>query len=90
MLRNCGNEVRERAWDTENLMIGATRNWALSVSLWKLALDQKSGPQNGGCTNCRGVVTINDSTSPPTITNNVEYYVLGQAGEVRGPGSTPH
>ena len=58
-------------------MIGATRNWARSVSLWNLALDQNSGPTNGGCANCRGVVTVDTSTSPATVTNNVEYYALG-------------
>jgi glucosylceramidase len=38
-------------------------------------------PQNGGCSSCRGVVTIDDSTSPSTITYNVEYYVLGHLGK---------
>jgi glucosylceramidase len=75
------------SWDTEHLLIGATRNWARSIALWNLALDQNSGPQNGGCTNCRGVVTIDDSTSPPTITNNVEYYVLGHAAKFVMPGA---
>jgi glucosylceramidase len=68
-------------------LIGATRNWARSVTLWNVALDQNSGPQNGGCTNCRGVVTIDSSTSPPTITNNVEYYVLGHAAKFVVPGA---
>lgn len=75
------------AWNVENLMIGAPRNWARSVSLWNLALDQNSGPQNGGCTNCRGVVTVDDSTSPPTITNNVEYYALGHVAKFVAPGA---
>ncbi len=74
-------------WNSENLMIGATRNWARSISLWNLALDQNSGPQNGGCTNCRGVVTINTATSPATITNNVEYYVLGHVSKFVVPGA---
>ena len=74
-------------WNAENLLIGATRNWARSISLWNLALDQNSGPKNGGCTNCRGVVTIDDSTSPATITNNVEYYVLGHLAKFVVPGA---
>jgi glucosylceramidase len=32
-------------------------------------------------------VTIDDSTSPPTITNNVEYYVLGHAAMFVVPGA---
>lgn len=74
-------------WNAENLLIGATRNWARSVSLWNLALDQNSGPTNGGCQHCRGVVTIDDSTTPATITNNVEYYVLGHLGKFVVPGA---
>jgi glucosylceramidase len=66
-------------------LIGATRNSARSVSLWNLALDQNSGPQNGACLNCREDVMIDDSTSPPTITNNVE-----PCGEVRGSWGVPH
>jgi glucosylceramidase len=81
------NFASDLAWDAENLLIGATRNWARSVSLWNLVLDQNSGPQNGGCTNCRALVTIDDSTSPPTITNNVEYYALGHAAQFIVPGA---
>ena len=74
-------------WNAENLLIGATRNYARSVSLWNLALDQNSGPINGTCTNCRGVVTINDSVSPSQVTFNVEYYVLGHLGKFVVPGA---
>lgn len=74
-------------WNAEHLLIGATRNWARSVSLWNIALDQNSGPTNGGCMSCRGVVTIDDSTTPATITNNVEYYVLGHLAKFVVPGA---
>jgi glucosylceramidase len=70
-------------WNTSNLLIGATRNWARSVLLWNLVLNRNSGPQNGGCTNCRGVVTINGST----ITPNVEYYVLAHLAKYVMPGA---
>jgi glucosylceramidase len=75
------------AWNMENLIIGATRNWARSVSEWNLVLDQNSGPQNGGCTNCRGFVTLNDSVSPSTLTYNVEYYAYGHAAKFVLPGA---
>lgn len=74
-------------WNAENLLIGATRNWARSVSLWNLALDQNSGPKNGTCTNCRGVVTIDDSVSPANVSFNVEYYILGHLGKFVVPGA---
>jgi glucosylceramidase len=74
-------------WNAEHLLIGATRNWARSVSIWNLALDQNSGPKNGTCSNCRGVVTIDDSVSPATVTFNVEYYILGHLGKFVAPGA---
>jgi len=75
------------SWNTENLLIGAPRNWARSISLWNLALDQNSGPTNGGCLKCRGIVTIDSSTTPATITNNVEYYLLGHLAKFVVPGA---
>ena len=74
-------------WNETNLFIGAVRDYAKSVLLWNLALDQSSGPTNGGCTNCRGVVTINDSVSPATVSYNVEYYVIGQSSKWVQPGA---
>jgi glucosylceramidase len=74
-------------WNAEHLLIGATRNWARSVSLWNLALDQNSGPRNGTCSNCRGVVTIDDSVSPVQVTFNVEYFILGHLGKFVVPGA---
>ena len=74
-------------WNARNLLIGATRNWARSVILWNVALDQNSGPKNGGCDKCRGVVTIDTSVSPPKITHNVEYYVLAHLAKFVRPGA---
>ena len=81
------NFAGDLVWNSENLLIGATRNWARSISLWNLALDQNSGPTNGGCLNCRGVVTVDPRTSPATITYNVEYYVLGHLAKFVVPGA---
>jgi glucosylceramidase len=72
-------------WHASNLIIGATRNWAKSVLEWNLALDQNNGPTNGGCTTCRGVVTINNTTG--AVTRNVEYYVLGHASKFVDAGA---
>jgi glucosylceramidase len=72
-------------WNLKHLVIGATRNWSRSVLLWNLALDPEGGPVNGGCTGCRGVVTVNPATS--AVTYNVEYYVLGHASKFVRPGA---
>lgn len=76
-----GNNV---SWNMHHLVVGNFRNWGSSLLLWNLALDENDGPQNGGCPNCRGVVTI-DSTG--TITYNEEYYILGHVSKFVDPGA---
>ncbi|WP_152626281.1 RICIN domain-containing protein [Streptacidiphilus carbonis] len=71
-------------WQTENLIIGATRNWAKSVVTWNMALDPSGGPSMN-CTTCTGVVTVNNSTGGAAY--NAEYYVLGQASKFVKPGA---
>jgi glucosylceramidase len=56
-------------WQTENLIIGATRNWAKSVVTWNMALDPSGGPSMN-CTTCTGVVTVDNSAG--TATYNAE------------------
>jgi glucosylceramidase len=74
-------------WNFQNIFIGATRNWAKTGLLWNMALDQNNGPHQGGCSDCRGVVTVDSNTGD--VTFNEEFYSLGQmtkavqAGAVR-------
>jgi glucosylceramidase len=72
-------------WNLKHLVIGATRNWSSSVILWNLALDPRGGPANGGCTDCRGVVTVDPHAG--RATRNVEFYVLGHASKFVRPGA---
>ncbi|RKD75266.1 glucosylceramidase [Sinobaca qinghaiensis] len=67
------------SWNMTNMLIGGTRNYAESILFWNLALDPSDGPQNGGCPDCRGVVTIDPETGD--VTENVEYYTLGHASK---------
>jgi glucosylceramidase len=64
-------------WNMRNLIIGATRNWAKSVLMWNLALDDNYGPHKGGCGDCRGIVIINSKTGE--VTRNLDYYALAHA-----------
>ena len=64
-------------WNMRNLVIGATRNWAKSVLMWNLALDENYGPHLGGCGDCRGIVIINSKTGE--VTRNLDYYALAHA-----------
>lgn len=69
------------------LVIGATRNWAKSVILWNLALNQNHQPHLGGCTTCRGVITVNDAVSPAEVIETVDFTALAHASKFVQPGA---
>lgn len=73
------------AWNAHHLIIGNLRASGSSLLLWNLALDPRNGPTNGGCSNCRGVVTADPATGE--VRYNVEYYVLGQLTKGVKPGA---
>ena len=63
-------------WHMQNVMIGSMNNWAKTALEWNLATNASFGPKTpGGCTECLGAVTINNSTS---YTRNVSYYIIAQ------------
>ncbi len=72
-------------WYMRHLIIGTTRGWAKGVLLWNLALDQQHGPHLGGCSDCRGVVTIDATTGE--VTRNLDYYALAHASRFVRPGA---
>jgi len=72
-------------WNVRTLIIGGTRDWAKGVLLWNMALDENHGPHTGGCSNCRGVVTVNSGTG--AVTRNEEYYALAHASKFVRPGA---
>jgi glucosylceramidase len=69
------------------LVISTTRNWAKSVILWNLTLNQNHEPFLGGCKTCRAVVTIDDSVSPSRIIPTVDFTALGHASKFVKPGA---
>lgn len=69
------NFADNMTWNMENIFMGSINLSAKGVLMWNIALDQNNGPKNGGCTNCRGVVTID--TESNTIKFNEEYYIIG-------------
>lgn len=71
-------------WNMGNVFIGSMNNWSRNALLWNLALDDNHGPQNGGCKDCRGVVTIG---SGGVVTRNVEYYAIGHMSKFIRPGA---
>lgn len=79
------NFANNLVWDVQTLIVGATRHWARTVLTWNLALDEFSGPTNGGCGNCRGVVTVPQASGKPI--RNVEYFALGHGAKFVKPGA---
>ncbi len=80
-----GSFSNDLIWFNQYIFIGTANNWSKTALTWNLALDQTDGPQNGGCSNCRGVITIN--TNNWKITKNVEYYTIGQFAKFVRPGA---
>lgn len=71
-------------WHVRNLIIGATRNWARVVLEWNLAADPQQNPHTpGGCTECRGALTLDGNT----VTRNDAYYIIAHASKFVRPGS---
>ena len=78
-----GNLLEQQA----RLIINSTRNWAQTVVLWNIALDQNHEPYLGGCTTCRGVVTVNHATSPAQVIPTVDFTALGHVSKFVKPGA---
>jgi glucosylceramidase len=74
------NQAGNLSWEALNNVIGPMRNWAEASDYWGIALNQNSQPNvgnaNGGCTTCRGMVTVDNSSG--TFTLNEDYYVWAQ------------
>lgn len=70
-------------WHAENVLIGATRNWAQSVLEWNVAADGQQRPHtDGGCDKCLGALTIDGG-----VRRNVAYYILAHGSRFVPPGS---
>ncbi len=71
-------------WHVRTLLIGATRNWARTVLEWNLAADPQQNPHTpGGCTECRGAITIDGNQ----VTREDAYYIIAHAAKFVRPGS---
>jgi glucosylceramidase len=86
LVNECSPEVRP--FSTADALIGSLRNGASAVALWNLALDPAGGPvqpPNTRCPNCRGVVTIDETTHKEHPGRT--YYQLGQVSKFVARGA---
>lgn len=72
-------------WHVKNVVIGSMRNWSKTALEWNLANNASFGPNTpGGCTTCKGALTINSSDS---FARNVGYYIIAHASKFVPAGS---
>jgi glucosylceramidase len=82
---SAGSFSGDLSWHTQNVTIGASNNWAKAVFEWNLANNSGIGPYtSGGCTQCLGAITINNST---TYTRNVAYYIISHFSKFVKPNA---
>jgi len=80
-----GTFVGDLKWHLKNVVIGSMRNWSKVALEWNLANDANFGPHTlGGCTTCKGAITINSSDS---YERNVSYYIIAHVSKFVPPGS---
>jgi glucosylceramidase len=83
------NQASNLDWEALNNIIGPMNNWAVSSDYWGMALNPSSGPNvassSGGCTDCRGMVTVDNSSG--TFTLNEDYYIWAQFSKFVQPGA---
>ena len=72
-------------WHLKNVIIGSMRNWSKVAMEWNLANNATYEPHTqGGCTTCKGAVTINGSDN---YTKNVGFYIVAHASKFVPSGS---
>jgi glucosylceramidase len=70
-------------WHLRYVIIGSMRNWSRNALEWNLANDPYFSIHTvGGCSNCKGAVTIISG-----YTRNVSYYIVAHASKFVPAGS---
>ncbi|MBP6182309.1 MAG: glucosylceramidase [Flavobacterium sp.] len=82
---SAGSFEGDLKWHMKNVVIGSIRNWSKTALEWNLANNASFGPNTpGGCTTCKGALTINSSDS---FTRNVGYYIIAHVSKFVPAGS---
>lgn len=68
-----------------DILLMSLRDWARGAVYWNLALDERHGPHSGGCSDCKGMVTIDSKTG--AIHRNDEYYAFAHYSRFVLPGA---
>ena len=73
-------------WNAHHLLMGALQHDARSLLLWNVVLNPQGGPHNGGCGNCRPLLTVESHAG--AVRRTVDFYVLAQLAPFIHPGAT--
>jgi glucosylceramidase len=77
-----GDDLR---WDAQTLLVNGIRNGASWLVKWNAVLDPSGGPTNGGCQDCRGLLSIDPASG--VLDHAPAYYALGHVGRFVTPGA---
>jgi len=80
-----GTWVADEVQTDFEAIVQSMRNWSKAFVKWGLALDENHGPHAGGCGDCNGLVTVNQSTG--AVTKAIDYYTLGHFSKFVLPGA---
>src|SRR5690606_5762672 len=80
------NGTRSQAFRGQTtLVVRDYAHWASASLYWNLALDPDHGPHTGGCSDCRGVLTVDPATG--TWEPNLDWDVLATVARFAPAGS---
>lgn len=78
-----GDFAGDLKWHLKNVIIGSMQNWSRNALEWNLANDPGFSMHTpGGCSNCKGALTIGTGVS-----RNVSYYIVAHASKFVPPDS---
>lgn len=80
-----GTWIQDQVKADFEAIIHSMRNWARVFVKWGLALNERRGPNAGGCNTCTGLIEVNETTG--VVRKTIDYYTLGHFSRFVRPGA---
>lgn len=80
-----GTWIQDQVKADFEAIIHSMRNQARTFVKWGLALNERRGPNAGGCNTCTGLIEVNESTG--AVRKTIDYYTLGHFSRFVLPGA---
>jgi O-glycosyl hydrolase len=78
-------QAQNLVWEGQHDLMEPLQNWVSASLYLNLVLNSSGGPHDGGCGDCRGMVTLNPDG---TYSLNEDYYDWAQFSKFIQPGAT--